>query len=86
MRSLSTGSAQATPGGRGNSLLRRFDATVGYGPKVLDRVLSLRRFMAAAGDDLAQAAFDAGYADQAHLSRECSRLTGLTPAALVRSR
>ena len=67
-------------------LRRRFDATVGYGPKVLDRVLRLRRFMAADGDDLAQAAFDAGYADQAHLSRECARLTGLTPAALISRR
>ena len=67
-------------------LRRRFDATVGYGPKVLDRVLRLRRFMASGDDDLARAALDAGYADQAHLSRECARLTGLTPAALLTSR
>jgi AraC-like DNA-binding protein len=68
-------------------LRRRFDASVGYGPKVLDRVLRLRRFLTAGDDaDLAGAAIEAGYADQAHLTRECARLTGLTPAALLRSR
>jgi len=28
----------------------------------------------------------AGYADQPHLTRECVRLSGLTPQALVRTR
>jgi len=32
---------------------------------------------------LAGAAFDAGYADQAHLARECRTLTGLTPRQLI---
>ena len=36
--------------------------------------------------DLAALAADAGYADQAHLTRECGRLSGLTPAALARQR
>jgi AraC-like DNA-binding protein len=36
--------------------------------------------------DLAAIAAEAGYADQAHLTRECARLAGLTPAALVRQR
>jgi hypothetical protein len=42
----------------------------------------------AAGEppDLASAAVQAGYADQAHLTRECSALAGLTPAALARVR
>jgi AraC-like DNA-binding protein len=31
-------------------------------------------------------AFELGYADQAHLTRECARLAGLTPAALVAAR
>jgi AraC-like DNA-binding protein len=35
-------------------------------------------------DDLAGLAFAAGYADQAHLTRECRRLAGRTPAELVR--
>ena len=36
--------------------------------------------------DLAAIAAEAGYADQAHLTRECGRLSGLTPAALARHR
>ena len=36
--------------------------------------------------DLAGVAFELGYADQAHLTRECARLAGLTPAALVAAR
>jgi AraC-like DNA-binding protein len=36
--------------------------------------------------DLAALAAQAGYADQAHLTRECGQLAGLTPAALVRQR
>ncbi|HEY6788981.1 MAG TPA: helix-turn-helix domain-containing protein [Trebonia sp.] len=36
--------------------------------------------------DLATVALEAGYADQAHLTRECVALSGLTPAALARVR
>jgi AraC-like DNA-binding protein len=67
-------------------LLRRFNGAVGYGPKTLDRVLRFQRFLARArngGGDLARAAADLGYADQAHLTRECVRLSGLTPARLA---
>jgi AraC-like DNA-binding protein len=32
---------------------------------------------------MAGLAVDVGYADQAHLSRECLRLTGLTPRGLL---
>jgi AraC-like DNA-binding protein len=67
-------------------LRRRCRAGVGYGPKTLQRVLRLRRFLdLAAGDDgLAGLAVGAGYADQAHLTRESRRLAGVTPAALRR--
>ncbi len=76
-------------------LRRRCQAAVGYGPKTLQRVLRFRRFIARidAGPtgkqdaaDLAAIAADAGYADQAHLTRECGQLAGLTPAALIRQR
>ncbi|MGH2858611.1 MAG: DUF6597 domain-containing transcriptional factor [Solirubrobacteraceae bacterium] len=63
-------------------LRRRFLASVGYGPKTLQRVLRLRRFLADERGDLARAALDAGYSDQAHLARECLRLTGLSPRRL----
>lgn len=70
---------------------RRCQAAAGYGPKTLQRVLRFQRFVrmldAPAGPpDLAEAAAQAGYADQAHLTRECAALAGLTPATLARVR
>jgi AraC-like DNA-binding protein len=81
-------------------LRRRCHAAVGYGPKTLQRVLRFRRFVsridafpqAPQGPegldvlDLAAIAAEAGYADQAHLTRECGQLSGLTPTALARQR
>jgi AraC-like DNA-binding protein len=72
-------------------LRRRCQAAAGYGPKTLHRVLRFQRFVrlldaAAAPPDLAAVAAQVGYADQAHLSRECSDLSGLTPATLARVR
>jgi AraC-like DNA-binding protein len=70
-------------------LLRRFDAAVGYGPKTLHRVLRFRQVLdclpvAARDADLAGLAIRAGYADQAHLTRDVTRLAGLPPGALAR--
>jgi AraC-like DNA-binding protein len=72
-------------------LRRRCEAAVGYGPKMLQRVLRFRRFVSlvdATGGvtDLAGAAVASGYSDQPHLTRETVRLAGLTPAALIRTR
>jgi len=72
-------------------LRRRCQAAVGYGPATLRRVLRFRRFVSwadagAPGGDLASAAAGLGYADQAHLTRECARLAGVTPAALLAAR
>ena len=39
--------------------------------------------VAPAGDGLARLAAEAGYADQPHLNRECLRLTGASPGALL---
>jgi AraC-like DNA-binding protein len=65
-------------------LHRRFEAAVGYGPKRLARVLRLERALALArgGEELAQAAAGAGYADQAHLTHDCRALAGVPPSAL----
>jgi AraC-like DNA-binding protein len=70
-------------------LRRRFHRAVGYGPKTLDRVLRFRRLVAQAGaiatreSDLARVAADLGYADQAHMTRDCLSLSGLTPVRLA---
>jgi AraC-like DNA-binding protein len=71
-------------------LHRRCLSAFGYGPKTLDRVLRFQRFLAMARSPaarghggLAQLAADAGYADQAHLARECRILGGLPPRRLL---
>jgi AraC-like DNA-binding protein len=69
-------------------LRRRFLASVGYGPKTLARVLRFQRLLAllrrdpAARPTLAEAAILAGYADQAHMTAECTRLADRSPAAI----
>jgi AraC-like DNA-binding protein len=74
----------------GRQLQRRFIAAVGYGPKTFQSVLRFQRllnFSARAGApiQLAQAAADAGYADQAHMTREVRRFSGSAPSALLQS-
>jgi len=70
-------------------LRRRFHDSVGYGPKTLDRILRFRRLVDQAravsdGEvDLARLAADLGYADQAHMTRDSVRLTGMPPARLA---
>jgi AraC-like DNA-binding protein len=69
-------------------LRRRCLDALGYGPKVLDRILRFQRFRTLAERrrelGLAQLAAVAGYADQAHLTRECRLLAGESPAVLLR--
>jgi AraC-like DNA-binding protein len=88
--------AMARPGARVDAidlgvserqLRRRFVDAVGYPPKTLARVLRFQRFLSlsSGGGDLARLALDAGYADQAHLTREARRLSGRTPAELLAS-
>ena len=64
---------------------RRFTAAVGYSPKTLHSILRFRRSIELEGP-LADRALAAGYADQAHLSREVRRLSGLTAAELLTGR
>lgn len=77
-----------------SQLRRRCLHAVGLSPKVLQRTLRFQGFLALAqagatasgrrgADGMAGLAVDVGYADQAHLSRECLRLTGLTPRRLL---
>jgi AraC-like DNA-binding protein len=65
---------------------RRFTQRVGINPKAFARVRRLQRAAAllANGAPLSKAAALAGYADQAHFTREASALAGVTPSALAR--
>jgi AraC-like DNA-binding protein len=69
-------------------LRRRCRAAIGLAPKVVHRMLRFQGFLALAQGredaDLARLAAEAGYADQSHLTRECVRLAGLSPRALLR--
>ncbi|MEU9187811.1 helix-turn-helix domain-containing protein [Streptomyces sp. NPDC048484] len=67
-------------------LHRRALAAFGYGPKTLARVLRLQRALRLARGGVAPAdtAAAAGYADQAHLSREVRELTGTPLGELLR--
>jgi AraC-like DNA-binding protein len=77
-------------------LQRRVADAVGYGPKVLARILRFRRLQALAarrarhGENppvtLVELALDAGYADQAHMTAEVTRLAGLSPVRFLKDR
>jgi AraC-like DNA-binding protein len=70
-------------------LRRRCMAAFGVGPKTLHRILRFQGVLAlapAVGRDeigLSRLAATTGYFDQAHLTRECLALSGLTPGAFV---
>jgi AraC-like DNA-binding protein len=66
-------------------LERRFAERTGLSPKTFARIV---RFGSAVGHvkngaSFATAALAAGYADQAHFSRECSTLAGASPRAII---
>ncbi|MCI2416276.1 helix-turn-helix transcriptional regulator [Saccharopolyspora sp. K220] len=62
-------------------LRRRVTAAVGYSPQTLTGVLRFQRAtrLGLGRGGLAELAHTVGYADQAHLTREFRRLTGVTP-------
>lgn len=68
--------------------LRRHCLThFGYGPKTLERILRFQHFLRLAQctpeSSLGMLAFEADYADQAHLSREVKALAGISPGDVV---
>jgi AraC-like DNA-binding protein len=67
-------------------LQRRVSDAVGYGPKMLARVLRFRRLQALPVAPLVERALDAGYADQAHMTAEVSRLAGMSPVRFLKDR
>ena len=62
---------------------RQFRAACGYGPKHLQRIMRIQAAIRAAHDAapvrLADVAAAAGYADQAHMSRDFRDITGFSP-------
>jgi AraC-like DNA-binding protein len=69
------------------TLRRRCLDAFGYGFKTLDRVLRFQRFFRLAvgpeKHNLAELADCAGYADQAHMTREVRRMSGITAGEVV---
>ena len=69
------------------TLRRRCLDAFGYGFKTLDRVLRFQRFVRLAAHpskgSLAELAARAGYADQAHMTREVQRMSGATAGEFV---
>jgi AraC-like DNA-binding protein len=74
----------------GRQLQRRFAAAVGYGPKQFQSVLRFQRLLGLASHTpgprtLGQLSAAAGYADQAHMTREFQRFAGRTPSQMLRA-
>ncbi len=67
-------------------LHRRVNGAVGYGPKMLTRVLRFRRLQALPPAPLVELALEAGYADQAHMTAEVTRLAGVSPVRFLKDR
>ncbi|HSQ62700.1 MAG TPA: DUF6597 domain-containing transcriptional factor [Polyangiaceae bacterium] len=66
-------------------LARRFTPRVGVGPKLFARVMRLQRAagVLARGAPPLAASTHAGYADQAHFTRDARELAGATPSVLA---
>lgn len=80
------GPVAAELGVSARQLQRRVSDAVGYGPKMLQRVLRFRRLQALPPAPLAELALDAGYADQAHMTAEVTRLAGISPVRFLKDR
>ncbi len=71
-------------------LHRRFSAAIGYGPKMFQSVLRFQRLLKTAREtapeqSLTDLAASAGYADQAHMTRDVHRFANIPPTMLLRS-
>jgi len=71
------------------TLRRRCLCAFGYGFKTLNRVLRFQRFLGLGAQafegSLAEVAARAGYADQAHMTREVRRMSGASPGDFLRT-
>ncbi len=80
------GPVAAELGVSARQLHRRVSDAVGYGPKLLTRVLRFRRLQALPPAPLVELALDAGYADQSHMTAEVTQLAGVTPVRFLKDR
>ncbi|HEY1834633.1 MAG TPA: helix-turn-helix domain-containing protein [Solirubrobacteraceae bacterium] len=80
------GAVAAELGVSARQLQRRVNDAVGYGPKMLARVLRFRRLQALPPAPLVELALDAGYADQAHMTAEVTTLAGVSPVRFLKDR
>jgi AraC-like DNA-binding protein len=78
------GPVAAELGVSARQLQRRLSDAVGYGPKMLARVLRFRRLQRLRPAPLVELALDAGYADQAHMTAEVTALAGISPVRFLK--
>jgi AraC-like DNA-binding protein len=68
-------------------LRRRFVRAVGFGPKVFQRIVRFQRLLTLANVSpqtrFGALSLEAGYADQAHMTREVCEFSGIVPSALL---
>lgn len=86
-RLVSLAELSAVAGLSRHHLARRFAVEVGLPPHLFHvhvRLAHARRLLAT-GSDVAAAAHASGFADQAHLTRWCSRVEGVTPGQYRRA-
>ena len=81
---LDIGSVADRLGWNVRTIRRDFHAACGYGPKHFQRIMRIQRAIReshdAARSSLAEIAVAAGFADQAHMTRDFRDITGFTPA------
>jgi AraC-like DNA-binding protein len=80
------GAVAAEIGLSARQLQRRVVDAVGYGPKMLARVLRFRRLQELPAAPLVELALEAGYADQAHMTSEVTELAGIPPVRFLKDR
>ncbi len=86
-RARTVGQLAAELGWSERHLQRKLLPLLGYSARTWLKVNRLRAMVARLqGGSLLEVALQAGFADQAHMSRECKLLTGLTPGQLRRHR
>ena len=83
---LSIGTLARRLGWNARAIHRQFDAACGYGPKHLQRIMRVQTALRVSAGarrrlPMSDVALSAGFADQAHMTREFRDLTGFTPTA-----